>query len=52
MCRLGGKGRRVGAIGMKGDYGTRRGCADATDGGAGAALGARVAVLVEKDYQA
>ena len=40
MCRLGGKGRRVAAIGREGGY------------GAGAALGARVAVLMGNDYMA
>nr|QNO46055.1 hypothetical protein FINKGBGL_00005 [Methanosarcinales archaeon ANME-2c ERB4] len=35
------KGRRVAATGMAGGYGARRGCADATDEEAGAALGAR-----------
>ena len=37
---------------MEGGYGARRGFADATDEEAGVVLGARVAVLVEKDYQA
>ena len=44
-------GRR-GCLCDHGIAGGGRGCVDATDEDVGAALGARVAVLVEKDYQA